>query len=104
MSPKAGTDRAATKSAPDWNRNQVVLQTLLLLLHSRQINAKPENFIFGAICFRHYFDPSATHAPAVTVPSPRGNPVPVSVMSVCPGAELCTNKIHCLLVLLVPST
>jgi hypothetical protein len=46
MSPKAGADRAAPKSAPDWNRNQVVLPTLLLLLYSRQINPKPENLVF----------------------------------------------------------
>jgi hypothetical protein len=88
MSPKAGAARAVAKSALDWNRNQVVLPTLLLLLYSRQINPKPENVI-------SWRDPSATHAPGLTVPSPRGN---------CPGAELCTNKIHCLLVLLVPST
>lgn len=45
MNSKAGTNRAAAKTAPDWNRNQVVLPTSLLLFYSRQINPKPENFI-----------------------------------------------------------
>jgi hypothetical protein len=103
VKPKAGTRTGAAKSGPDWNPNRQQL-----LLYSWQMSPKPEISIFWRILFRRYFPLRKRHlrhgGPAATVPSPWGNPVPVRVMSVCPRAELCTNKLHCLLVLLAAST